>query len=185
MNENTQSTLSGIVPMKFHDTIDIARSHANREAADTGGTVLEVRSIEIDHENLLFIGPILAVAITTEVCFPVERPTMKGRSLGNFHTASADGLGQPGPLIGFLVLHHPLTLQLQRAGRSSDEVWVAVDLKHRDQSLPPGLIGLHCCRNCNEPISKLRLAAVPGARLCTKCQSKKEEMKSWIRQTWN
>ena len=163
---------------KYCDTLDLARSQAMLESANTGGAVLAVRSVEINHEALLFIGPISAIALNATTDHQQRRPIVRCRSLGNFHTTWAALLGAPEPAIGFLVLHHPLTLRCARADSDRDEIWIAVEVNRGACSLALGPIGPRCCCLCNEPISKPRLIAVPGVRICTKCQTIKEEMKS-------
>jgi len=40
---------------------------------------------------------------------------------------------------------------------------------------PEWIDGIPCCRNCGEPISPRRLAAIPGVGLCTQCQEEEEK----------
>src|SRR5207245_1862366 len=108
----------------FHnycDTLDLARSGALIEAANTGGAVLQVRSIEIHYEVLRLIGPIPAAAISRTTHGQDWRSTIRCRSLGNFYTTWAALLRAPEGALGFLVLHHPLTLQSAQAAGDRDE----------------------------------------------------------------
>ncbi|MEG6550420.1 TraR/DksA C4-type zinc finger protein [Desulfocurvibacter africanus] len=59
----------------------------------------------------------------------------------------------------------------------AEALFLAEALTARDapKSLGPVLIdGVACCCACGESIAPARLAAVPGAGLCTACQAERE-----------
>jgi formylmethanofuran dehydrogenase subunit E len=72
-----------------------------------------------------------------------------------------------------LLLHHPVRLTSGQAPDEGDFISVALEVPRSSVPMATGLIGPVCCSHCNEPISEQRLRAVPGVRVCTKCQSLK------------
>ncbi|HUY12814.1 MAG TPA: TraR/DksA C4-type zinc finger protein [Terriglobia bacterium] len=173
-----ETILDAHLAHKYWNNLSAAKLQALLEAANTGGAVLEVRSIEIGREALLFIGLIPDASVGAKGNALQRRPMIVSRSLGNFHTTWAALLGASEHTLGFLVLHHPLTLRGVMRRSDREDVWVAAQVKRDLDSLPPMSMGDHCCNLCNEPIAKERLRAIPGVRICTKCQTIKEEMKS-------
>jgi len=157
----------------FWPSLETAKRRAAVEAANTGSTVLDVRAIEIQGTSLHFIGAVPRDALQVESESARSRPRVRPRGFGKFHTTWG-ALIRPGGALGFFVLHHPVQL----AGPALDEgdvVWVAVEVKRRFTSLPLGFIGPVCCTKCNEPIPEQRLRAVPGVKICTKCQTTEEK----------
>lgn len=58
-------------------------------------------------------------------------------------------------------------------GLASKERVVLMDINHALQKIQEGEFGL--CESCKKPISKVRLKAMPYARLCLKCQQGREK----------
>ena len=150
---------------------EASRLHAASEAANTGGTVLRIRAIEIRHDSVLFVGTIPTDALQTVIgSSPNGRRSVQPRGIGNLHTSC-----NPDDPIGFLVLHHPVNLVGGRIPEEGDLASVAVEAPRPSASLPVGVIGPICCQHCNEPIARQRLQAVPRVRSCTQCKSLKEK----------
>ena len=57
-------------------------------------------------------------------------------------------------------------------GLASKERGVLMEINYALQKLQEGTFGL--CESCKKPISKVRLKAVPYAKLCLKCQQTRE-----------
>lgn len=158
----------------FHGDIETARTRAAVEAANTGAVVLEVRSIEARGECLVVVGTIPVDTLEAMGRATEARPKIRSVGLGRFHTTWRAVL-EPQSTIGFVVLRQPLTL-IGGSSTETDAPLVAIELKRRLTSLPSGFtIGPHCCVGCNEPIPEQRLRAVPGTRICTKCQDRREK----------
>ncbi len=81
---------------------------------------------------------------------------------------------KPEDTIGFFVLRQPVTLRGYRPSDEREDTRVAMEVKRRFISIPPGFIGPVSCVDCNEAISAQRLKAIPGVRTCTNCQRLKE-----------
>jgi len=158
----------------FWTNLETAKRRTFLEAANTGGAILEVCSIEIQRLSLVFIGSVPTAALETGPRAGRGRPRIRSQGLGTFHTTWG-ALMKPEDGIGFFVLRQPVGLL--GGYTSSDEqqaTRVAMEVKRRYTSMPPGFIGPVCCVNCNEVISEQRLKAIPGARTCTNCQRLKE-----------
>ena len=59
----------------------------------------------------------------------------------------------------------------------AEELFLAEALNACEANASPGPVfidGRTCCRECEDPIPPARLAAVPGAGLCTACQADRE-----------
>jgi hypothetical protein len=155
----------------------MSRLQAAIEAADTGGTVMRVHALEIRSDSILLIGTLPSDAVQVDSSSGAGRTLIQPRSFGKLHT-TPDPLTQPRDPVGFLVLHHPVKLV---SGQISDEGEVtsaAAQAARCSMSLPRGFIGPACCVKCNEPIAEHRMKAIPGVRICTKCQRLKEEAKN-------
>lgn len=161
----------------FWADLETAQRRAFLEAANTGGAILEVCSIEIQRSSLVFIGSVPTVALEIGQREGRGRPRIRSQGLGTFHTTWG-ALMKPEDTIGFFVLRQPVRLVGGCPPAEEQEIIrVAIDVKRRFASLPPGFIGPVCCLVCNEAISELRLKAIPGVRTCTNCQCLKEGKK--------
>lgn len=163
------------LPHAFRSSLELAEQEALREAADTGGILLRIKSVRVEPESLLLTGVIPVTALAFE--HPAESVShVRPRSIGTMRLTWRSLL-QPAPDedLGYLVLQTPLTA----AGRlpeseDGDDIWVSVSIPRARHTLAPSFIGTACCVRCNRPIPRQRLLAVPKTRLCTNCQQKKE-----------
>lgn len=156
-------------------TIPAAEKLALCEAADTGGVILRVKSLRIEPNRVVIIGLIPLAALVNE-----HTSTLPGyirpRSIGNFHP-TWNSVHQPNANgdLGYLVLQTPVAaLGLPLESEDGDSYWVALPVERTFRTLAPHSIGAVCCAQCNRPISRQRLLAVPNTRTCTDCQQKKE-----------
>lgn len=153
-----------------------AEQQASREAADTGGIVLRVKSIRIEPHCVVLAGLIPSTALAFE--HPSEFPSyVQPRSIGTLHL-TWNALLHPasGNDIGYLVLQTPVTIAGQLPeSEDQDSCWVALAVERALNTLPPSSIGAVCCARCNRPIAPQRLQAVPDTRICTDCQHQKEK----------
>lgn len=153
---------------EFWADLGAAEQGAQKEAANTGGAVVCVETIDIRAHEVSFIGSIPECAIDVEVA-----PEKQSISLGSFHTTWGAVL-RPSQLLGFLVVRHPINFK-SYATRVADLRKVAVTLGRTFNTIPTTVLGPVCCRKCQLPISPERLRARPGAHLCTACQASNEE----------
>jgi hypothetical protein len=164
--EQTRQTLTGRDQLRS----DPGESLALKAAANTGALIMPVRSIRRSESRVLFVGelPLAALDGSLEVSDGPIR--VKAQDLGPFYPASAHT-----DLVGFLLLHRPVRLISGAVPDSEERVAVAV--AGSPELLPPTIpsLGPVCCTRCNKPIPKRRLLAVPGATMCTSCQSEKED----------
>jgi len=152
---------------EFHGHLEAARSAAYMEAANTGGAVICVESAEILAHQVCLIGTIPESAIDPKA--QQKDPTP---SLVSFHTTWGAVLSPDG-LMGFLVARQPVTFGACSTV-SGDLCRVAVPLDRTFNTIPSTILGSVCCKKCRQPISRERLLARPGARLCTICQATSE-----------
>ncbi|MGD0519813.1 MAG: TraR/DksA C4-type zinc finger protein [Terracidiphilus sp.] len=161
---------------KFCSSLQAAEQEALREAADTGGIVLRIKSLRIEPNNLVVAGVIPKTALVFESSSVVQAH-LQPRSMGTMRL-TWNSLLHPGPdnAIGFLVLQTPVDAADQ-VSESEDggNFWVALSIRRSLHTLEPGSIGAICCARCNRPIPQQRLLAVPNTRVCTNCQQKKEK----------
>jgi phage/conjugal plasmid C-4 type zinc finger TraR family protein len=63
-----------------------------------------------------------------------------------------------------------------RDGAVQDQIDASVDdaVKKARSNLPIGP-SLECCEECDDPIPEARRKALPGVRLCVRCQSSHDE----------
>jgi hypothetical protein len=156
-------------------SLPAAEQQAAREAADTGGIVLRVKSIRIEPNCLVVTGLIPSTALVFE--HPAEFPAyLRPRSIGNLHlTETSLQPNTTGGEIGYLVLQTPVAAAgLLPESEDDDSFWVAITVPRTFHTLLPGSIGAVCCARCNRPISQQRLLAIPNTRVCTNCQQKRE-----------
>jgi hypothetical protein len=160
---------------RFCDSLHSAEREAGREAADTCGIVLRVKSIRIEPNRLVLTGLIPANAFVFE--HPSESTGyLQPRSIGNLYLTQTSPRASAGNEIAYLVLHTPVAAEgLLSESEDGDAYWVAIAVERTFQSLPPGSFGAICCARCHRPISHQRLLAVPNTRVCTNCQQKKEK----------
>jgi hypothetical protein len=160
---------------KVCTSLPAAEQQAAREAADTGGIVLRVKSIRITPNYLVVTGLIPSTALVFE--HPAEFPAfLRPRSIGNLHLTETSLHPNTGGEIGYLVLQTPVAAAgLLPESEDGDSYWVAITVPRAFHTLPPGSIGAVCCTRCNRPISQQRLLAVPNTKVCTRCQQKKEK----------
>lgn len=161
---------------KFCASLPVAEQQALREAADTGGIVLRIKSLRIEPNCVVVTGVIPSTALVFE--HPSEFPGyLQSRSIGNLHLTWSSLL-YPGAAaeIGYLVLQTPVAAAGQLPeSEDGDSCWVALAVERTFHTLKPASIGDVCCARCNRPIPHQRLLAVPNTRVCTDCQHKKEK----------
>lgn len=170
------SVLADALPLhKFCPSHHAAERQAMREAADTGGVVLRVKSLRVERESIVLYGLIPSAALVFEP--ESESPGhLRPRSIGNL-CLTRDKLlhANAGEEIGYLVLHTPVAVgDAMPESEDDDSSWVALTIQRTHHTLTPGFIGAVCCACCNRPIPQQRLDAVPNAAFCTACQRKKE-----------
>jgi hypothetical protein len=161
---------------KYCASLPAAEQQALREAADTGGIVLRVKSLRIEPHRIVLAGLIPATALAFE--HPSEFPAyLQPRSIGTLHLTETSLNTNPGDEVGYLVLQTPVAAAgLLPESEDGDSFWVALAVERTfHTTLKPGSIGAVCCARCNRPIPQQRLLAVPNTRVCTHCQQKKEK----------
>jgi hypothetical protein len=170
----SDTVLGAPLLQKLSISLPTAERRASREAADTGGIVLCVRSIRIEPNRVVLTGLIPSAALAFE--HPGEFAAyLQPRSIGNLHLTDSSFLSNTGDEVGYLVLHTPVTAKgLLPESEDGDAYWVALAVERTFHTLPATSIGAVCCAGCNRPISSQRLLAVPSTRVCTNCQQKKE-----------
>jgi len=164
------------LPYKFWPSSLTAEQQAFREAADTGGVVLRVKSLRVEPKCLVITGLIPSAILVLQN--PSELSShLQPRSTGNLHLTWSSLL-HPAVCeeVGYLVLQTPVAVaSLLSESEDADFYWVALAIERTFHTLPPGSLGAVCCARCNRPISRERLLAVPGTRVCIGCQQKKEK----------
>jgi hypothetical protein len=152
-----------------------AEQQALREAADTGGIILRVKSLTIERHRALFTGLIPSIALVFQ--HPSEFPAyLQPRWVGNLHLTEGSFHPGVGGDVGYLVLQTPVaTAGLLPESEDGDLCWVALAVERACHALPPVSIGAVCCARCHRPIAQQRLMAVPNTRFCTYCQQEKEK----------
>jgi hypothetical protein len=161
---------------KFCHSLPEAEHWAVREAADTGGVLLRIRSFRLEPNNLVVTGMIATAAIVigySSDCSARVRP----RSIGTMRLVQNSLLHpRPDHEFGYLVLQTPVTASEQLPESEDGEIsWVALSIPRAFHTLDPSFIGAACCARCNRPITLQRLMAVPNTRVCINCQQKKEK----------
>jgi Prokaryotic dksA/traR C4-type zinc finger len=154
---------------------NIARTRALFEAANTGGALLQVHSIEIQELSLVFVGTIPRAAIERQRQTRRGRPSIRAQGLGTFHTTWA-ALIRPSDIIGFFVVWRPVTFTGQVLSTDQGTIRVMMEVRRSFSSIASAFIGPICCIECNEAIAEGRLKAIPGVRTCVICQRRKEEV---------
>jgi hypothetical protein len=158
----------------FHSGAEDAHRAALREAANSGGAIVAVETLEFQPRTVLAIGSVPAAAV--EYRAPHDtRPVLKGTGVGALHTTWGAAIGDQceGPL-GYLVVRGPLRLSGAAILDDQDRIRVALPLHRECQTIRRREIGPRCCARCNRPINSARLAAVDAAFTCTDCETKKE-----------
>lgn len=161
---------------KFCTSLEAAEQEALREAADTGGVVLRIKSLRIEPGSLVVAGVIPATTLVFESSSAVQA-RLQPRSIGTMRL-TWNSLLHPGPddVIGYLVLQTPVDAADQVSeSEDSGNVWVALSIPRSLHTLGSGSIGAVCCARCNRPIPQQRLLAVPTTRVCTNCQQRQEK----------
>jgi len=161
---------------KFCPSLQAAEQAALREAADTGGILLRIKSLRLEPYYLVVTGvtPTTAIVFENPSGFPAH---LRPRSIGTMRLTqnsllhpSLDGE------IGYLVLQTPVSAGEQfPESEEGENSWVALSIRRALHILEPSCIGSPCCARCNRPIPQQRLLAVPKTRVCTNCQQKKEQ----------
>ena len=166
--------LDADLPHLFWGELEVAKRRAILEAANTGGAILEVCSIEIQRPALVFVGTLPRDSLEIGTRVGRGRPRIRCPNLGTFHTTWGTLMGCE-DAIGYFVLRQPVRLVAGCPPPEQQEIIrVAIEVKRRFASMPLGFIGPVCCVVCNEAISAQRLKAIPGVRTCTNCQRIKE-----------
>lgn len=159
---------------KLCHSLEIAKQQAIREAADTGGVVLHVKSLRVERGAVVATGLIPAKAL----CFEnADGPAthLRPRSIGNLHlTRSSLLYPNTSDDIGYLVLQTPVVAGDLLQARDDDSCWGALTIERPHRTLRSGCIGAVCCLRCSRPISPQRLKAVPMTKVCIACQQDKE-----------
>ncbi len=164
-----------VLPSEFCPSLRAAEESALREAADTGGILLRIKSLRIEADHIVAAGVIPASALAFER--PSEFPAhLRPRSVGTMRLLERSLFGpDQNDELGYLVLQTPVAATGQvPESEDGDNVWVTVSVPQTMDTLEPGVIGAVCCVRCNRPITKQRLLAIPNTRVCTNCQQKKE-----------
>src|SRR5579863_9457680 len=97
------------LPHKFCASLEAAEQGALREAADTGGIVLRIKSLRLEPNHLVVTGVIPTSAFVFE--HPSEFPAhLQPRSIGTMRLTRSSLLHPGfGDEIGYLVLQTPMT----------------------------------------------------------------------------
>ena len=172
------SFIDSNIAHSFWPTVAEARRRAIREAVDTGGIILDVRTIELEKTRLFIVGTVPSDALQAQSPEGEGRVVIRARGLGLFHT-SWGSLLFPGDTIGFLILRRPVVVTGTNPRTDFERIRVAMEVKRRSASIASGCIGPVCCTDCNESIPTERLKAIPGIKRCANCQKTKEEMNKW------
>jgi len=169
-----ETVLDASLECRISPSADMAEQRASREAADTGGVVLRIRSIRIGADRIVLVGLIPSDVLVFE--HPSRFPaSLRPRSTGNLHLTRCSLDPGAGDEIGYLVLQTPVaTKGLLPESEDGDSYWVSITIPRNAHDRRLGCVGAVCCARCNRPISQQRLAAVPNAKFCTNCQQKKE-----------
>lgn len=173
----TDNFLDAPLHYKFCASLLPAQRQASREAADTGGIVLRLRSVRVEPQRTVFVGLIPSTALVFEQ--PSGAPSrVYPRSIGTLHlTWSSLVYPRSDECIGYIVLQTPVVAAgLVPESEDGDHCWVAVSIQRAFHSLKAGSIGASCCVRCNRPIAPQRLAAMPETQVCTHCQHNKEKL---------
>ena len=166
---------------RFAESLEACAALAAAEAANTCGAVARIVSCEIYSDELVVVGELPSDAIEGSLAVSSGRPWVRARSVGTFYSTWGSVL-QPNlhQSLGYMVLRHPITIS---AGQIDDECGVAritLRVPRRFHSLRSGTLGARCCTECNSILNESRLKLLPGVRICSQCQQKKEE-KLWNR----
>jgi hypothetical protein len=161
---------------KFSPSLQEAEQASLREAADTGGILLRVKSFRLEPYHLVVTGvtPTTALVFENPSGFPAR---LRPRSIGTMRLTQNSLLHpRPGDEIGYLVLQTPVSAGEQLPeSEDGENSWVAVSIRRALHILEPSSIGSPCCARCNRPIPYQRLLAISNTRVCTNCQQKKEQ----------
>jgi hypothetical protein len=173
---SSETVLDAPLLHKFCPSLQAAEQAAMREAADTGGVLLRVKSLRVEPRHLVVTGvlPTPALVFKSSSGIPAH---LQPRSIGTMRL-TWKSLLNPGAEdeIGYLVLQTPVAAADQiPESEDGENSWVALSVRRALHTLEPGSIGPACCARCNRPISRQRLLAVPTTRVCTNCQQKKEK----------
>lgn len=152
---------------RFRPSLDEARVGASLEAVNTGGTILEVVSIEVEAGSVTVVGRVPTECLERGAVPSGGRPRVKPAGLGRLHMPWKSVL-EPHGTLGFLVLRPPIVLSgsvSMAEGRR-----VAVQVKRGESSVGSCVIGSRCCVDCNSELSEQRLTADPDTRTCANCE---------------
>jgi hypothetical protein len=163
--------LDAAVPHKFFASLPAALERAEQEAVDTGGIVLQVRSIAIEPGRLVATGLIPSKAVIWNEA--AAGRFLQPRSTGNLYLTWGS-LIQPKQDIGYLVVQVPVIARQLPGSEDGAHCWASVAIPRSLSSLQVGIIGARCCSRCNRPIAPERLKALPTTRVCILCQQQKE-----------
>lgn len=164
---------------RFWSTIREAEDAAAREAANTGGAILQIASIRTEATRGVVSGRVLSAAVDSSPHLDVPRGYAKPRSLGNFHLTWRTLLQRSGDEdIGYLVVQRPLGALVLPDCEVVGSCFVSVEVTRNLHSLGPVTIGTEICRGCSRPIGPKRLNALPSTKICKFCQELKEQQKS-------
>jgi len=171
-----ETILDAPLPHRFCASLEAAEQAALREAADTGGIVLRIKSLRLEPNRLVVTGVIPTSAFVFK--YPCEYAAhLQPRSIGTMRL-TRNSLLHPGSgdEIGYLVLQTPVAAAEQLPeSEDGENSWVALSIRRALHTLEPIFIGAACCARCNRPIPRQRLLAVPNTKVCTNCQHKKEK----------
>ncbi len=160
---------------RFCPSLESAERDALREAADTGGILLRVKSLKISTGALTVTGVIPTAALVLKQSKRAAA-RLQPRSIGTMHLMP-NSLLHPSSSdqIGYLVLHTPvIALDPLPDCEDGEDYWGALTIRGIWHTPVPASLGATCCARCNRPIPQQRLLAVPNTRVCTNCQQKKE-----------
>lgn len=171
------------LPMRFYDDLDMARKVVEGDSVIIGSVMLEVISIRVELEHVVFMGYLprrLAMSrfrgITNETDYieAVIEHTEHFNTTWACVTNPSDTVG----VIGFIphgevCCTNPIPAC---AKREEDTVLFGLRVKREQRSLGIKTIGKKMCRNCGDEIPEKRLNALPAAKYCADCQSLIERM---------
>jgi hypothetical protein len=145
------------------------------EAANTLGIVAPIHAVEVKStKTTLIVGLPSSGRVTYRTAPASGRPMLGARSLGGSYIAP--GIPNDGDVFGFVILRTPIHLiRTNDSWNEAEPCRLAIELPPTE-SLAPGVpsLGYAACAVCNGQISPGRLAAIPNARICTKCKKNQE-----------
>jgi hypothetical protein len=167
MYASSMGFIDSEVQFRFWPSIDEARAGASFEAVNTGGTILEVVSIEVEVGSVIFVGRVPTECSERGTARGIGRLRVRPAGLGRLHMPWKSML-EPSGILGFLVLRPPIVLS--GSVNIAEGQKVALQAKRGESSVGSCVIGSRCCVDCNGELSEQRLTANPDTRTCANCE---------------